>query len=100
MNDQQRREIHRGEQARRLLQDELMQEVLEHLKTSIREQMFELPVEAREQREMLFLMDRARAQFERAFQALMMGADMAKNELLAEEQTKVKLEAIKERIYG
>lgn len=98
MNDQQAREIARGEHARRILEDELVQEVLEHLKSTIRNAVFELPVEAKEQREALFLMDRAREQFVSVFAALIQGAEVSKYELLAEENVKAKLEAIKEKV--
>lgn len=98
MNDQQAREIARGEHARRILEDELVQEVLEHLKATIREAVFELPVEAKEQREALFLMDRARQQFVSAFAALLYGAEMMKSELLLAENVSAKLEAIKEKV--
>lgn len=98
MNDLQAQDIARGEHARRILGDEMVQEALRTVKEAIREQMFELPIEAAKQREFLAMMDKARAQFEGWFSLALQGEQIAKLELDAERQAQNQIDKIKERM--
>lgn len=89
-------EIHRGERAKAILEDPMVKDALEAIKAGIRDQVFVLPIEAREQREYLIMMDKARQQFERCFELLMQGAEIHKAELAQEAQMATRLEAARQ----
>lgn len=97
MNDQQRAQIARADQARRILEDPFVIQALEAIKTGIRDQMFDLPVEAVEQREKLFLMDKMRAQFVNIFALALHGAEVTRYELDQERYVAERLNSIQER---
>lgn len=98
MNDTQAVDITRGERARRILGDEMVQEALATVKQAIRDQMFELPIEAAKQREFLAMMDKARVQFEGWFELALAGEQIARLELDAERQAQGQIDKIKERM--
>lgn len=90
--------IHRAEHARRLLDDDLLKEALETIKTQTQGLFFELGTQAREEREFLHLMDKARQQFENVLLVIIAGGEMSRYEMLAEDQTKARVAAIQERV--
>jgi hypothetical protein len=98
MTDQQSRDIARGEHARRILDDAFVQEALAAVKGAIREQMFELPIDATKPREFLALMDKARTQFEGWFTAAIEGERIARLELAAEAEAMQHVERINQRM--
>lgn len=98
MNDQQAQDISRGEHARRILGDEMVQEAMSAVKQAIRDQMFELPIAASKEREFLALMDKARGQFEAWFAQALQGEQIAKLEIEAERIAQGQLDKIKERM--
>lgn len=85
--------IYRGEQAERILSDPLVKAALSDIAQATRDLFFDLPPEAREQREFLHLMDRARQQFEGYFIKLICGAKVEKSEILAESHMRASVEA-------
>lgn len=89
--------IYRAEQARRVMQDPMVREALDTIKTAVRDQVFDLPVEAIEQREKLVLMDKMRQQFEKYFELALSGGEVARRDLLNEQHTAMRLDAIRER---
>lgn len=97
MNDQQRRQIARAERASTILNDAMVQEALQTIESAIREQVFALPIEAREQRDQLVMMDKMRQQFVRWFEIAINAGEVTKYELLAEQNAQAKLEAIREQ---
>lgn len=100
MNDTQQRELYAGDAAKRILDDPLVKDALALIKTQTRELLFELPIEAREQREQLYLLDRMRAQFERVFTLAVQGASISKAELLAEHHAQTRIDAIRSKTYA
>ena len=90
--------IRRAEHAKRLLDDDLLKEALETIKTQTQALFFELGTQARDEREFLHLMDKARQQFENVLKVLIAGGEVSKYEMLAEEQTKARLTAIQDRV--
>lgn len=98
MTDQQAQDIRRGEHARRILEDEMVQGAMSAVKEAIREQMFDLPIGASREREMLALMDKARQQFEGWFAAALQGEHIAKLELEAERKAQSLMERTKEKV--
>lgn len=98
MTDDQHREISRGDHAARLLGDPLLQEVLEQIKSGVRDALFDLPYEAVEARERLFMLDKMRAQFVNLLAAMADGAEILRAELLMEENAKAKAAAVMERV--
>lgn len=98
MTEQQAQDLSRGEHARRILGDEMVQEALATVKQAIRDQMFELPIEAAKQREFLAMMDKARAQFEGWFAQALAGEQISRLELDAERQAQGQIEKVKERV--
>lgn len=91
--------IHRGERARAILTDPLVQEALRAIREGVRDTFFATPHDAAQQREFLHLMDRARQQFEGVFTLLIAGAEVSQYELTEEAHTKARLEAVNQRIY-
>lgn len=101
MTDDQAREISRGEHAARILSDPLVQEALAQIRDKVRDAFFGLPIDAPgvdEQRARLVMLDKMRQQFEGVFAALMGGAEVARQELLMEENVKAKAAAVLERV--
>jgi hypothetical protein len=97
MNDQQRAQLARAEQARRIIEDPVVVDALAMIKNAIRDQVFDLPVEAHEQREKLIMMDKARAQFETIFTMAVFGAEVTEYELTAQREAEARLDAIREQ---
>lgn len=89
--------LHRGEHAKRILEDSLVREALDTIKTQTQALFFELPSQASSEREFLHLMDRARQQFENYFRILIAGADVHKHEIMAEEHMQSRMAAIQAR---
>ena len=90
--------IHRGEHAKRLLDDDLLKDALNTIKTQTQALFFELPSTAIAERERLHLLDKARQQFENLLNVLVAGGEVSKYELLADEQTKARADAVRERV--
>lgn len=97
MNDQQRMQIARAEHADRILNDPLVMEAFQTIKKVIRDQVFDLPMEAVEQREKLVLMDKSRQQFMNLFELAVRGGEVTRYELAAEANTKARIQAIREQ---
>lgn len=90
--------LHRGEHAKRILEDSLVREALETIKRETQGMFFALPSQASSEREFLHLMDRARQQFENYFQILIAGATVHRSEILAEDQMQARMDAIQARV--
>ena len=90
--------MHKAEQARLILDNDLVKSALNHIKTETQALFFQLGSQAREEREMLHLMDRARQQFENVFMALIQAGEVSRHELLNEHHIKARLDAIQERV--
>ena len=90
--------MHKAEQARLILDNDLVKFALDQIKTETQALFFQLPSQAREEREMLHLMDRARQQFENVFRVLISAGEVSRYELLDEQHTAARLEAINERV--
>lgn len=90
--------IHRADRAQRILDDDLVIEALQTIKTQTQALFFELPSNAASEREYLHLLDKARQQFENLFKLIIAGGEVSKYELMAEEQTKARLAAIQDRV--
>lgn len=97
MNEDQRLQIVKADHAERIMGDSLVQEALKAIESAIRDQMFSLPIDAVAQREQLFLMDKCRQQFVGLFELAIRGGEVTRYELLAEANTKARIEAIRER---
>lgn len=97
MNDQQRMQIARAEHADRILTDPLVMEAFQTIEKAIRDQVFDLPIEAVEQREKLVLMDKSRQQFMNLFELAIRGGEVTRYELAAEANTKARIQAIREQ---
>lgn len=92
--------IARGEHAKRLLDDPLLQEAMRETKQAVIDAWASLPVENKAQAEELKRLLWAANQFEAVFVSLMGGATVARSELLLAENMQVKAEAVQRRIYG
>ena len=90
--------MHKAEQARLILENDLVKFALDQIKTETQAMFFQLGSQAREQREMLHLMDRARQQFENVFRVLISAGEVSRYELLDEQHTAARLAAISERV--
>jgi hypothetical protein len=90
--------IHRAEHAKRLLDDDLLKEALNTLKTETQALFFELPTGDAQAREKLHLMDKMRQQFENILTAIIVNGEVTQYGLLAEEHAKAAAQAIKERV--
>jgi ABC-type thiamine transport system ATPase subunit len=97
VNDQQRMQIARAEHADRILNDPLVMEAFQAIEKAIRDQVFDLPIEAVEQREKLVLMDKSRQQFVNLFELAVRGGEVTRHELAAEANTKARIQAIREQ---
>jgi hypothetical protein len=97
VNDQQRMQIARAEHADRILNDPLVMEAFQTIEKAIRDQVFDLPIEAVEQREKLVLMDKSRQQFVNLFELAVRGGEVTRYELAAEANTKARIQAIREQ---
>lgn len=101
MTDQQAQDLARGEHARRILEDPMVAAALAAVKATIREQMFDLPIEATKSREFIAMMDKARQQFEQYFEQALAGEKIATIELQAERQAMELAHKINQRVrYG
>lgn len=85
----------RAQRAEQILSDPLVIEALSTVRESVRDLFFDLPADHKDAREMLHLMDRARQQFEGVFRLLIAGAAVDRHEMLQEEHTKARLNAIR-----
>lgn len=97
MNDQQRMQIARAEHADRILNDPLVMEAFKTIEKAIREQVFDLPLEAVEMREKLVLMDKSRQQFMSLFELAIRGGEVTRYELTVEANTQARIQAIREQ---
>lgn len=77
-------DISRGERARALMSDPMVQEAFANLKTAVRDLFFELPAEAAEQRERLHMVDRARQHFESIFTIQIFNGQLERDQLLSD----------------
>jgi len=102
VNQNQSEAMYRAESARRVMDDPMVREALETIKAVVRDQVFDLPSEAIEQREKLVMLDKMRQQFERFFEIAIHGGEVARYELDMERNTQTRLDAIREkaRSYG
>jgi hypothetical protein len=90
--------IQKADHARRILDDDLVKFALSKIKTESQGLFFQLGSQAREEREFLHLMDRARQQFENVFLILIAGGDVSRHELAHEYHTQARLDAIRDRV--
>lgn len=97
MNEQQRLQIARAEHADRILNDPFVMEAFQTIEKVIRDQVFDLPMEAVEQREKLVLMDKSRQQFMNLFELAIRGGEITRHELTAEANTQARIQAIREQ---
>lgn len=88
----------RASRAEQILADPLVAEVLQAMRSAIVDAFFATPAEAVEMRERLHLMDRARQQFEGAFRALVLGAQIQAMERSAEQAAADALAEIQQRV--
>lgn len=92
--------IYQGEHAERILSDPLVKSALSDIAQATRDLFFDLPPEAREQREFLHLMDRARQQFEGYFYKLISGMKVEKSEILAEAHMRASVDAARRSAHA
>lgn len=97
MNDQQRMQIARAEHADRILNDPIVMEAFKTIEKAIRDQVFDLPIEAAEMREKLVLMDKSRQQFMNLFELSVRGGEITRYELTDEANTQARIQAIREQ---
>ena len=97
MNDQQRMQIARAEHADRILNDPVVMEAFKTIEKAIRDQVFDLPIEAAEMREKLVLMDKSRQQFMNLFELAIRGGEVTRYELTVEANTQARIQAIREQ---
>lgn len=97
MNDQQRMQIARAEHADRILNDPVVMEAFKTIEKAIRDQVFDLPIEAAEMREKLVLMDKSRQQFMSLFELAIRGGEVTRYELTVEANTQARIQAIREQ---
>lgn len=90
--------IHRAEQAARLLNDDLLKEALQTLKTQTQALFFELPSNDTPALERLHMMDKMRQQFENILTAIIANGEVARHGLMAEAHAKAVADSIKERV--
>lgn len=89
--------IYRADRARAIFEDSLFVEAVATVRTAVREQVFALPIEAREDREKLVLMDKMAQQFLNWFEFAIRNGEVSKQELLMVANTEAKLAAVRER---
>jgi hypothetical protein len=92
--------IQRGEHAKRILDDELVQFAMAEIRKTVVDQWAALGVENKAQAEELKRLLWASQQFEAIFVSLVAGATVARNELLLRENMEIKRDAAKGRLYG
>lgn len=97
MTDQQSRDLARADHARQILGDEMVQAALAAVKASIRDQLFDLPIEAAKSREFLALMDKSRQQFEAYFIAAIQDGEVVRLDVQAERDAMERVARIQER---
>jgi len=90
--------IHRADQAKLLLDNDLIKFALDKIKTETQALFFQLGSQDREEREFLHLMDKARQQFENVFLVLIQAGELSRYELINEEHTKAKLRTINDMV--
>lgn len=90
--------IHRAEHAKRLLNDDMLQEALTTLKTATQTMFFELSTGDAEAREKLHLMDKMRQQFENILTAIIFNGEVVQHGLLAEAHAQAAADIIKDRV--
>lgn len=90
-------QIARAEHADRILNDPVVMEALKTIEKAIRDQVFDLPIEAAEMREKLILMDKSRQQFMSLFELAIRGGEVTRYELTVEANTQARIQAIREQ---
>lgn len=90
-------QIARAEHADRILNDPIVMEAFKTIEKAIREQVFDLPLEAVEMREKLVLMDKSRQQFMGLFELAIRGGEVTRYELTVEANTQARIQAIREQ---
>lgn len=90
--------INRAERAQRIVSDDLFIEAMALLKNQTRDLFFELNPQDSAGREYLHLMERARNQFELILQIIIESGTVSKYELLAEENAKQRIDAIRQSV--
>ena len=92
--------IRRGERARLILEDTLVQEAFAAVEQTIIGQWAELSIENKAQAEELKRLLWAAKQFKSIFEVTIAGSAVAKNELLNDSTMHIRAEAARKRIYG
>ena len=100
MNDQQRIDINRADQARRIIDDPMVKEAFAAIEAGIVEAWKDVPLRDVEGREHLHRLLQAKRKFEQVFEAHIQNGAIAANDLRAEEERKSIMTKIKERVYG
>lgn len=90
-------QIARAEHADRILNDPVVMEAFKTIEKAIRDQVFDLPIEAAEMREKLVLMDKSRQQFVNLFELAIRGGEVTRYELTVEANTQARIQAIREQ---
>lgn len=93
-------QIARGEHAKRLLDDPLLQEAMRETRQAVIDAWAALPVENKAQAEELKRLLWAANQFEAVFTSLVGGAQIIRSELLLDTNMQIKAEAVQRRING
>ncbi len=93
-------QIARGEHAKRLLDDPLLQEAMRETRKAVTDAWAALPVENKAQAEELKRLLWAANQFEAIFIAHVGGAQIMRSELLLDTNMQIKAEAAQRRING
>lgn len=93
-------QIARGEHAKRILDDKLVQEALAEIEAAVVDQWKSLGVENKAQAEELKRLLWAGQQFVAIFEAHVAGATIARQELHMRENNQIKRDAAMERLYA
>jgi len=93
-------DISRGDHAKRILEDDLVQSALHEIEAAVIDQWRTLGVENKAQAEELKRLLWASQQFRTIFEAMIAGATMSKQELLMKENFEIKRDAAKGKLYG
>jgi len=94
----QQNDLAKGEQARTLLSEPLFNEAFDTLEASLVDMLLALPIEADDQRLRVVCMHKAAQQVRQILASYVAGAEIARADILQEEQRKSVLERIKERV--
>lgn len=94
----QQEEVAKGDQARTLLDDPLFNEAFDTLEASLVDTLLSLPIEADDQRLKVVCMHKAAQQVRGILAGYVAGANIARAEILQEEQRKSLIERIKDRV--